>query len=1124
MSDQADLPSAPYPGLRPFLDHEDMLMNGRQAQVEDLVQRLGRPRSAGADAGDNDGAAPPFNRFVAVIGGSGSGKSSLIRAGVVPYLRQFGIPEAGDLWEAVVVTPGTNFLVAKAGEVAESPITRLAQRFERVLRDSPQPERLAAIAQTLRRPGGLGLVVDLYGPELALPDGVRPEDACVLVVIDQFEELFHKTNLGSSDARHLVERVIDHYHQAKQGRGSTKCFLAITMRSEHLNDCAGYLGLPEAINAGSYLVSRLDDTQVREVIEKPAQRYLRLRQRERQSLARHSTDNEDAANAAAAPLPDLPRAVAFEPGLVERLVDDTRRIAADPDHLPLLQHCLARLWGVALKRCQLPADGVPDLITLDDLWLAAQATVNTPPAADANVLQLSLNAWAEAAYLSHPEPERAEVLALMRRLAYKDSRTGTYNQQRLYVATHGPGAERLHTLVRGRWIDTVDYLHWDKDDPARVTLKVSHESFIRGWLRLRQLADHEAWRLEQHMVVLAATQRWVDRGCRAEDLLDARDLALAQDARLTDALGPNGSEHDADAETATWLDWQGWLQQLPQGQALQAVSRGDARRFVRQSHQALALAERRGKRTTRTIGALVSVIGVTVLLTAFSVLVQQPVSTRSLLFIKAANLANQVSLRNAYPEIGGSAGELETLLEAAALLQRARTPQGAHFGGFSDAVLQSDYSPFKGLSVARVLPESARMVEPPVNGKLRALLTRSVWRTPLLAADGQAEAIGGEGEAPLFNVACDKLTGTLKPVEGSRRNDPVRRGVFVSNGELVAGRDATDTRNNLMYTATVLADGTCTLGRQLMALPRDRDPAVMFDATLSNLMLAVDGDGAGAPSTVSFQRVRWDDPETGGSAEIHQPLAVVFNNQTAEALRSQVPQAVGMAAATWRLTGGRAVQVEREAWRVVADTAQRLVPQPRADDLRPLQDDPQEQNCQRLRTHLEAELRQGGSGSPEATTRLSLLHDGEHCLAVLRMPQPNPTGAGGAVNPATARDLVHLRAYARPQPEDLDDQGRLRLPPVAMASFEYGRVRSGEGRWFTGRPGTAWAGWLVMQRPGNQNNPARYTGMPWSTQALLDLGAQVLKYHQAVDLGAGRPVRPSAAGSPPRPASAGSGG
>ena len=240
-----------------------------------------------------------------------------------------------------------------------------------------------------------------------------------------------------------------------------------------------------------------------------------------------------------------------------------------------------------------------------------------------------------------------------------------------------------------------------------------------------------------------------------------------------------------------------------------------------------------------------------------------------------------------------------------------------------------------------------------------------------------------------------------------------------------------------------------------------------------------------------------------------------------------------MAAATWRMAGGRAFKVQREAWRVVSDTAQRLVPQPPAESLRQLVDDPQEEGCQRLRPALEAELRQPGNATPDGSIgapRVGLYRDGAHCLALLRIAQPIPAGPGGVVDLANARDLVHLRAYLRPRPEDLDDTGRLRLPAVAVANFEYGRMRPHEDRWYTGKRGSDWEGWLVIQREANQHNPVRYNGMPWSTQALLDLGAQVLKYHQSIDLGAGRGL-PSAAGpsaartaSPARQASAGSGG
>lgn len=1103
------LPTSPYPGLRPFLDHEDMLMNGRQSQVEDIVARLGKPRRAAPGAADllADGP-PPVTRFVAVIGGSGSGKSSLIRAGVVPYLRQFGIPDAGDLWESVVATPGTNFRADADGVVRESPITRLARKFERVLRGPHAPARCEAIEQTLRRPGGLGLMVETFGPDLNLPGGVRPEDACVLFVIDQFEELFHKTNAGSADAALLVERVIDHFHQAKCGKGCERCYLAITMRSEHLNDCAGYLGLPEAINAGGYLVSRLDDTQVREVIEKPAQRYLRLRQRERQTLLRQSPALD------AASLPALPRAVRFEPEVVTRLIEDTRPIANDPDHLPLLQHVLARAWQCACERLGLPHDGVPDAITLPDLWRAAQATGDAALPAEQNLLQLSLDRWAEQVLASHPADEQQRVLDLMRRLAYKDNRSGTYNQQRLYVADHALPAPELRALLHDRWTEGVDYLFWDDENPTRVTLKVSHESFIRGWKRLRKLADDEAWRLEQYITLLAATERWQKRGHHADDLLDLRLLGLLHDARIDEALGTHGSAHDADAPTATWHDWQRWLAQLPQGKALQAVPRTEVRRFLRSSHQRQVAAAQRGKRTTRTIAVLGALVGVTLLFTGFSIFVQQPVADRSRLYFDAASHANRVTLRNAYPDIGGSQHELAALLEAASRLRLARSPDGAHFAAVSDLLLQSDWSPLTGLRLANLLPEAARTVEPSVNGKLRALLTRSVWRTPNVLPTDNDQVIDSDNSQPILNIQCDQLSGVLKPVEGRRENDDVRRGVFVSKGSLLAGREEANTRNNLMFTATLRHGSECTLGKQLQALPLDREPAVMFDALLGHLLLAVDSDTPGAPATVSISRVRWDDPDGGGSAEIHQPLAVVFNNQAAERLRRQVPQSVGMAGATWRMPGGRAIRVDDEAWRINAEIGQRMVPQPAAADLRPLVEDLTDRRCEAIRQAVLAELALGrgggapgrGAGSAEADVQVHVYPDGDYCLALLRVPLP------GAAVGDDARHQVNVRAYARPGPKDLDLQHKLTIDAASVASFEFGRVRASENHWLVGQPKSDVAGWLMIERKTDKEG-LRYTGAPWSTNALLQLGAQVLKAHQAIELAAGPGTAP--AGGPP---------
>ena len=70
----------PFPGLRPFEAEEDHLFFGRETRVDELLRRL------------------RFNRFLAVVGTSGCGKSSLIRCGLVPSLHGGQMVKAGSSW------------------------------------------------------------------------------------------------------------------------------------------------------------------------------------------------------------------------------------------------------------------------------------------------------------------------------------------------------------------------------------------------------------------------------------------------------------------------------------------------------------------------------------------------------------------------------------------------------------------------------------------------------------------------------------------------------------------------------------------------------------------------------------------------------------------------------------------------------------------------------------------------------------------------------------------------------------------------------------------------------------------------------------------------------------------
>ena len=80
----------PFPGLRSFEEHEDHLFFGRGHDLDELLRRL------------------RTTRFLAVLGTSGSGKSSLVKSGLIPSLYAGFMSRAGSSWRIALMRPGEN--------------------------------------------------------------------------------------------------------------------------------------------------------------------------------------------------------------------------------------------------------------------------------------------------------------------------------------------------------------------------------------------------------------------------------------------------------------------------------------------------------------------------------------------------------------------------------------------------------------------------------------------------------------------------------------------------------------------------------------------------------------------------------------------------------------------------------------------------------------------------------------------------------------------------------------------------------------------------------------------------------------------------------------------------------
>jgi len=263
----------PFPGLRPFEFDENYLFFGREEQVTQLLQRLGN------------------TRFLAVVGASGSGKSSLVRAGLLPELHGGTMTSTSIAWDISIMRPGGD------------PLTKLAQALvESNLFGDVNEENVLQTRATLSR-SGLGLIEAYRQSDIE-------EGSNLLLLVDQFEEIFRFRQSGDKtgqEASHFIQLLLETARQT-----DFPIFIILTMRSDFLGDCAEFKGLAEVVNEGEYLIPRLNRKQRARAIEGPVK----------------------------------VGGAEISPRLKQQLLND---IGDDPDQLPILQHALMRMWDYWLN-------------------------------------------------------------------------------------------------------------------------------------------------------------------------------------------------------------------------------------------------------------------------------------------------------------------------------------------------------------------------------------------------------------------------------------------------------------------------------------------------------------------------------------------------------------------------------------------------------------------------------------------------------------------------------------------------------------------------------------------------------------------------------------------------------
>lgn len=476
--------------MRPIAREEVDIFFGRDDHVDEMLDKLAA------------------NHFLCITGPSGCGKSSLAKTGLLTALEAGFLSGGGSDWIFVDIRPGNQ------------PLRMLCQGYAQALMEAGNSDLEHSHIETI-----LGHYIDQQHRDLGNIPELRGavDNRSILILVDQFEEIFRFNQNGSNDVRVFVDVLL------KTIAAKRNVYVAITMRTDELEKCARFPGLTAAINSGQFLTPVLDRYQLQEVIDGPI------------GVFGGSIDQD----------------------LSIWLLNNCEEML---DKLPILQHCLRLLYFRKLRETE--GDATPTVtIGLSDLAVAFGFNLRDlqDPVKGRELLRQSISKELDRVYFSLPDKLRLLARHLFCDLTEMGVKGRDIRRPRTIAqlaASAGVDAGSIRAVLDPFVKGDIAYLYESPSgsDPKDSVVDVPHECVLRLWERLQYIWLPEEHRRADDMKMLVNQARRFDdskrRGSLYARLLGGGMLGGSQLYPYSDWFGKKRPREEWARRYIEPVDWE----------------------------------------------------------------------------------------------------------------------------------------------------------------------------------------------------------------------------------------------------------------------------------------------------------------------------------------------------------------------------------------------------------------------------------------------------------------------------------------------------------------------------------------------------------------------------------------